>query len=332
MDPTQHPILSIFEEDAHIDMKAPFNDIDLLRFNKIITNLVLENFSQNFDLFEIIRANLRNILEKMNERKDDGSTILDGSNERLNHNKLYCVNNKHLINFDEAYEYTCEDLVEFLNTKWRVNKDKKAHYTEDDFVSKILESKKKTRDEVEGINVEENVEDCKVGENVGNTSERNVENVNQGEGVEKTNDEQNVENTNDERNEEESVENTNDEQNVEDNIEEEDTKTPNEVEEVRTFRSGRKVARTATSGRTEEGEKDDEKDIPQEKEQPEDSEKVNENKEKPAKRTAKEIEPSVKRTLRRGRTRGTIVDDDLVKIDNRDPSPPRVKRTLRSRK
>ncbi|KAL6931978.1 hypothetical protein ACO0OL_003452 [Hanseniaspora opuntiae] len=298
MDPTQHPILSIFEEDTHIDMKAPFNDIDLLRFNKIITNLVLENFGQDFELFETIRANLRSIVDKMNERKDNGSIPSNASNELLNHNRLYCVNNKHLINFDEAYEYTGEDLVEFLNTKWRVNKEKKVQYTEEDLVSKNLESKESEIDEVEDTNGEDNVENS--------NDEKNVED---------TNEEENVENSNDEDN----VENSNEEENVE-NKEVEETK---EAEEVRTFRSGRKVARTATSGKPE----DDEKDIPTDKEQLEESE----NNDKPAKRTVKEIEPSVKRTLRRGRTRGTIVDDP-PEVDNKDASPPRTRRTLRSRK
>lgn len=315
MDPTQHPILSIFEEDTHIDMKAPFNDIDLLRFNKIITNLVLENFGQDFDLFETIRANLRSIVDKMNERKDDGSIPSNASNELLNHNRLYCVNNKHLINFDEAYEYTGEDLVEFLNTKWRVNKEKKVQYTEEDLVSKNLESKESEIDEVEDTNGEDNVENS--------NDEENVEDTNEEENVENSNDEDNVENSN----EEENVENSNDEDNREENEadanEEEQVKETKEAEEVRTFRSGRKVARTATSGKPE----DDEKDIPTDKEQLEESE----NNDKPAKRTVKEIEPSVKRTLRRGRTRGTIVDDP-PEVDNKDASPPRTRRTLRSRK
>lgn len=314
MDPTQHPILSIFEEDTHIDMKAPFNDIDLLRFNKIITNLVLENFGQDFELFETIRANLRSIVDKMNERKDNGSIPSNASNELLNHNRLYCVNNKHLINFDEAYEYTGEDLVEFLNTKWRVNKEKKVQYTEEDLVSKNLESKESEIDEVEDTNGEDNVKKS--------NDEENVEDTNEEENVENSNDEDNVENSN----EEENVENSNDEDNREENeadANEEEVKETKEAEEVRTFRSGRKVARTATSGKPE----DDEKDIPTDKEQLEESE----NNDKPAKRTVKEIEPSVKRTLRRGRTRGTIVDDP-PEVDNKDASPPRTRRTLRSRK
>ncbi|SGZ40179.1 uncharacterized protein HGUI_02379 [Hanseniaspora guilliermondii] len=268
MDPTQHPILSIFEDDTHIDMKAPFNDIDLLRFNKIIINMVLEHFNEDFNLFEVIRSNLRSIVDKMNERRDNETKNSDGSNEQLDHNKLYCVNNKHLINFDEAYEYKCEDLIEFLNTKWRVNKDK-VQYNEEDLISKELKTNKRKIDEVEGNKDDEHTEEPQ---------------------------------------------------------KEESTEEARAVDEVRTFRSGRKVARTAASGKTE----DDEKPISSADEAQVENIDIND---KPAKKTAKDIEPSVKRTLRRGRTRGTIVDDDVPEPDTKETTPPqRTRRTLRSRK
>ncbi|GMM42291.1 hypothetical protein DAHU10_032010 [Hanseniaspora uvarum] len=146
MDPTQHPILSIFEEDTNIDLNIAFNEIDILRFNKILINLILETDNKDFDVFEIIRTNLQNIVNKMNERNKNTKEPMNETLKNLNHNKLYCINNEDHLDFKQAYKYSKIDLIDFLNTKWRVNEEKKIIFKEDVLETEIID---KSDEEVE---------------------------------------------------------------------------------------------------------------------------------------------------------------------------------------
>ncbi|KAF0277460.1 hypothetical protein FOG50_01742 [Hanseniaspora uvarum] len=147
MDPTQHPILSIFEEDTNIDLNIAFNEIDILRFNKILINLILETDNKDFDVFEIIRTNLQNIVNKMNERNKNTKEPMNETLKNLNHNRLYCINNKDHLDFKQAYKYSKIDLIDFLNTKWRVNEEKKIIFKEDVLETEIID---KSDEDVEG--------------------------------------------------------------------------------------------------------------------------------------------------------------------------------------
>ena len=146
MDPTQHPILSIFEEDTNIDLNIAFNEIDILRFNKILINLILETDNKDFDVFEIIRTNLQNIVNKMNERNKNIKEPMNETLKNLNHNRLYCINNEDHLDFKQAYKYSKIDLIDFLNTKWRVNEEKKIIFKEDVLETEIID---KSDEEVE---------------------------------------------------------------------------------------------------------------------------------------------------------------------------------------
>ncbi|KAF0273149.1 hypothetical protein FOG51_02025 [Hanseniaspora uvarum] len=146
MDPTQHPILSIFEEDTNIDLNIAFNEIDILRFNKILINLILETDNKDFDVFEIIRTNLQNIVNKMNERNKNTKEPMNETLKNLNHNRLYCINNEDHLDFKQAYKYSKIDLIDFLNTKWRVNEEKKIIFKEDVLETEIID---KSDEEVE---------------------------------------------------------------------------------------------------------------------------------------------------------------------------------------
>ena len=162
MDPTQHPILSIFEEDTNIDLNIAFNEIDILRFNKILINLILETDNKDFDVFEIIRTNLQNIVNKMNERNKNTKEPMNETLKNLNHNRLYCINNEDHLDFKQAYKYSKIDLIDFLNTKWRVNEEKKIIFKEDVLETEIIdksdedvESNKRGIEELEDLDTQE---------------------------------------------------------------------------------------------------------------------------------------------------------------------------------
>ncbi|KAL6943431.1 hypothetical protein ACO0OE_003319 [Hanseniaspora uvarum] len=162
MDPTQHPILSIFEEDTNIDLNIAFNEIDILRFNKILINLILETDNKDFDVFEIIRTKLQSIVNKMNERNKNTKEPMNETLKNLNHNRLYCINNEDHLDFKQAYKYSKIDLIDFLNTKWRVNEEKKIIFKEDVLETEIIdksdedvESNKRGIEELEDLDTQE---------------------------------------------------------------------------------------------------------------------------------------------------------------------------------
>ncbi|KAF0267444.1 hypothetical protein FOG48_03450 [Hanseniaspora uvarum] len=162
MDPTQHPILSIFEEDTNIDLNIAFNEIDILRFNKVLINLILETDNKDFDVFEIIRTNLQSIVNKMNERNKNIKEPMNETLKNLNHNRLYCINNEDHLDFKQAYKYSKIDLIDFLNTKWRVNEEKKIIFKEDVLETEIIdksdedvESNKRGIEELEDLDTQE---------------------------------------------------------------------------------------------------------------------------------------------------------------------------------
>lgn len=288
MDPNQHPILSIFEENSNIDLTHAFNEIDILRFNKILINLILEKASTEIDVFQVIKTNLKVILDKMNERSASIDEPNDETLNTLNHNRLYCINNKESIDFLNGYQYKNSDLIDFLNKKWRGNEIKKFVYKETDFDLDILETEIiDISDKEEGVH----------------NKKRTIDEVEE------------VPTQKDDDNKRQKVE-------EKEEIIKSEQESSEEEKEVRTFRSGRKVTRANTESES----KLEDHEKPTQVIEPE--EPVKEDKK------VKESEPTVRRTLRRGRTRGTVVDDgDEEEEKEKETSPPtRTRRSLRNRK
>lgn len=185
IDPKKHPILSIFEEDIHINLLEPFNEIDLLRFNKILLKVIIEEScfedvaAQKNRALYVVKNNLRVILKLLNDRDNHG---LDVENEietpeNLLINKLYFINNEEQFDFSKGYSYTKEDLVGFLNNTWSLNAGNIVRYNIIDFEEQAG-NKRQAKEDIEKANnlkkMDVKEENARISAGVSNKSPENA--------------------------------------------------------------------------------------------------------------------------------------------------------------